>query len=206
MSLIVGYDISLPVAQNYSGLQLSVKNWLNRSDLTALIPDFITLAEEKLNRSLRVRQMEVDLPATEIVDGAIAVPVGTVGVKTLWIANYERTPLTAQLFSFIKSRGTQGVPTQYAWQGDTFRFDGQGTVQGVLYQRIPSLSATNLTNWLLTESPSAYLCATLREAFDYVRNDQERDRWSNRLDQIISELGGSDKRDLYSGPLQVRTQ
>jgi hypothetical protein len=42
---------------NYSDLKTSVANYLGRSDLTSAIPDFITLAEIRLARQLRLRQM-----------------------------------------------------------------------------------------------------------------------------------------------------
>jgi hypothetical protein len=39
----------------FSDLKTSVANYLNRDDLTTVIPDFITLTENRLNRDLRVR-------------------------------------------------------------------------------------------------------------------------------------------------------
>ena len=39
----------------YSELLSTVANYLNRDDLTTLIPTFITLTENRLNRELRVR-------------------------------------------------------------------------------------------------------------------------------------------------------
>ena len=39
----------------YSELKTSVANYLNRDDLTSVIPDFITLTENRLNRELRIR-------------------------------------------------------------------------------------------------------------------------------------------------------
>ena len=41
----------------YSDLQTSIANYLARSDLTSQIPDFITFAENRLRRELRIRQM-----------------------------------------------------------------------------------------------------------------------------------------------------
>ena len=41
----------------YTGLQASVADFLNRSDLAASIPDFIVLAEANLNRLLNTREM-----------------------------------------------------------------------------------------------------------------------------------------------------
>ena len=38
---------------NFTNLKSSIADWLNRSDLTAIIPAFITLAETQLNREIR---------------------------------------------------------------------------------------------------------------------------------------------------------
>ena len=43
---------------NYQDLQSAVGRWLDRDDLVSQIPDFITLAEMKINRQLRVLAME----------------------------------------------------------------------------------------------------------------------------------------------------
>ena len=37
----------------YDELKTSVANWLNRDDLTSVVPDFITLAEADMNRKIR---------------------------------------------------------------------------------------------------------------------------------------------------------
>lgn len=190
----------------YSELQASVVQWMNRGDLAALIPDFITLAEERMNRALRVRQMETALAEMAIADNIIAVPTDTVGVKTLWIVGYEDSPLKAQTYEALLSMGTEGIPTHWAWAGDSFHFDGTGSVEGVLYEKIPALSSESTTNWLLTAHPSAYLFGALTEAFDYTRNDKERDRWNMKFERTISEINGADMRDRLSGPLQARVR
>jgi hypothetical protein len=41
----------------YSDLKTSIAGYLARSDLTSQIPDFITFAENRLRRELRIRQM-----------------------------------------------------------------------------------------------------------------------------------------------------
>ena len=41
----------------YDNLKTTIANYLNRSDLTSYIGDFITLTESRLNRELRVREM-----------------------------------------------------------------------------------------------------------------------------------------------------
>ncbi len=44
---------------NYTELQASIADFLNRSDLTSVIPDFITMAEADMNRTLRIKEMSV---------------------------------------------------------------------------------------------------------------------------------------------------
>ena len=45
----------------YSELKSNIADWLNRSDLTSVIPTFISLAENRLNRQLRVALVLSDL-------------------------------------------------------------------------------------------------------------------------------------------------
>ena len=37
----------------FTALKASIADYLNRDDLTAVIPDFITLAESQINREVR---------------------------------------------------------------------------------------------------------------------------------------------------------
>ena len=190
----------------YSELQASAIGWSNRSDLAALMPDFIALAEERMNRELRVRQMESALAETAISANAIPVASNVVGIKTLWIVGHESAPLKAQTYESVLTMGSEGIPTHWAWAGDGLHFDGSGTVKGVVFEAIPALSDTNTTNWLLTKYPSLYLAGALTEAFIYVQNDKERDRWNNRFLQTLADIQGADMRDRLSGPLVARAR
>ena len=49
---------------NYNDLKASIADFLNRDDLTAVIPDFITLAEGQLNKELRHWRMQDRVVAT----------------------------------------------------------------------------------------------------------------------------------------------
>ena len=42
----------------YAELQTAVANWLDRDDLTDRIPEFIALAEAKMNRNQRISLMD----------------------------------------------------------------------------------------------------------------------------------------------------
>lgn len=184
---------------NYTQISEKVAQWMNRDDLTARIPDFIELTEERLNRHLRVRQMEIALPATAITNNIITPAADVLDAKALWVPNYERTPLVAQSLESVIAAGSQGIPTMYAWDGANLRFDGGGDVQGVLYQRIPAL-ATASTNWVGDGPWSLYLFGALLEAALYVGDDPTT--WQARFDQTLTEVQGNDQR--RPGPLVAR--
>lgn len=189
----------------YTELQAAVADWLNRSDLTARIPDFIALAEEKFDRRLRVRAMELPLAETAIVDGLISIPTNTLAVKTLWVTGYEGAPLKSQSLEAVIASGSDGVATLYAWQQTSWRFNGSGSVQGVLYRSIPRLAGVS-SNWLLTAHPSAYLFASLAEAAVYMRDAESVLLWSSRSDAVIDEIAGNQVRDTASGALVARAR
>ena len=67
----------------YSELQTAVANWLDRDDLTDRIPEFIALAEAKMNRVLRISLMENVSTALTMVSGTrdYSLPTGFTGMK-----------------------------------------------------------------------------------------------------------------------------
>lgn len=186
---------------NYSQITAQIAAWMNRDDLAAIIPDFISLAEERMNRALRVRQMEVVLPDTAIVDGLITLPTDAVDVKLLWVAGFENCPLKPQSLEAVIANGAYGYPVLYAWQGADLRVDGSGSVQGVLYERIPALS-TDSTNWVSEQAPGLYLFGALAEAAMYVGDDVAAQNWMARFGQVLDEVSGNDQR--RDGPLVAR--
>jgi len=188
---------------NYSEISERVADWINRSDLSARIPYFIELAEERMNRALRVRQMELSMPATAITDNIIAPAADVIDVKALWVPNYERTPLSPQTLESVIAGGYQGTPTMWAWDGASLRFDGAGDVQGVVYVRIPAL-ASSTTNWVSDGPWSLYLWGALMEASLFVKNAADASTWEARFLQVLDELQGNERR--RSGPMVARAR
>ena len=186
---------------NYSQITAQIAAWMNRDDLAAIIPDFVTMAEERINRFLRVRQMELALASTAITANAITPAADVVDAKVLWVPDYEACPLKAQSLESVVANGGDGIPTMYAWSGTDLFFDGGGSVQGVLYVRVPAL-ATALTNWLSESAPSLYLFGALSEAKMYVGDGEGAAMWDGRFQQLLDELNGNDKR--RDGPLVAR--
>lgn len=191
---------------NYASLTTALGRWLNRGDLVALYPDFISLAEERINRALRVRQMEMAMTATAIADGLVALPTSMVGIKTLWLSGYEDSPLLTQSYEWVLANDSGGLATHWALMGDGIYFNGTGTVDGVLYRSVPPLTDTDDENWLLTAHPSAYLFGALTEAYLYIMDADAAQMWEQRFGRTIEDISGTDMRDRLSGPLQARAR
>lgn len=186
----------------YSELVSKVSDWLHRSDLVSVIPTFIELTEEQLNRDLRVRAMEVALPATAITDNRITLADNVVDVKTLWIPGFESNPLIPQSFESVLASGPEGLPTMYAHQGADLYLNGGGSIQGVLYQAIPALTATDTTNWLSTKAPSVYLWGALLNATIYTKADPSV--YLAKFNEALDALKGNEQR--LTGPLVARAR
>lgn len=190
----------------YSTLQTAVGSWLNRSDLSAYIPDFIALAEERIYRDLRVKAMETALSST-IASGVIAVPSDYIELKLAYIDGspaylLERTSLE-EIYARYPTRSSQGKPLYIAREGSNFIFgpypDGAYTVKGVYYARLAALSSTNTSNWLTTAAPSLLLFGALCEAEPFLHNDPRVVLWESKFAQQLTAANRQDKREGRSG-------
>ena len=77
----------------YAELQTAIATWLNRTDLTTLIPDFITMAEADIGRWLRVWWNEKRAYAVP-TGSYIALPTDYIGIRNIqWNYSTYRVPL-----------------------------------------------------------------------------------------------------------------
>lgn len=68
---------------NYGELKTSIASWLKRSDLTSSIPDFIAMAEDRINRKIRIRAMEANSTLNLTASTAVDTVAGTANAITL---------------------------------------------------------------------------------------------------------------------------
>jgi hypothetical protein len=189
----------------YSDLQSAAADWLNRADLTAVIPTFISLGEAKFNREMRVRDM---LTRSEAVSNNeyVAMPADFLEAYNLEL---NMTGLSArQSFEFIGPNEAKMLKANKI-RNDTRYFtiiDGafelipapQSNVDLLLtyYARIPALSGTQTTNWLLTKSPDLYLYSTLLEAAPYLKDDQRVQIWAAARQQVLDAMQLESERSM----------
>jgi hypothetical protein len=67
------------------------------------------------------------------------------------------------------------------------------------YQKIPALTVSNTTNWLLTAHPDLYLYTTLSEAYGVIKNAEQEAKWYGKARDVVDQLNSADKNSKYSG-------
>lgn len=196
---------------NYSELQSAVEAWLDSSAHTSRVPDFITLGENRVYRELRIRTMETAL-SVSVSGGVAAMPSDYVELKHAAISGSPNQPLLKQtaewVFRNYPTRSADSKPKYIAEDGDNFIFgpypDTTYTLVGTYYARLAALSATNTTNWFITNAPDILLAASLVEAWEYIGNDKERDYWEIRYQNAKRMIQKEDnKRKISGSPLMT---
>lgn len=177
----------------YAGLQSAVTDWLQDSALASSAPTFIALAEAEFNRLLRVPAMEAVSNGT-LNGESLLLPGDFLAIKSVTLLTNPQAALEGSTLSTLKllHGGTSGVPTAYAVTDDQLWFgpvpDGAYDVQISYWQRIPSLSVSEPTNWLLTRHPDLYLMASLAQAELYGWNDGRLSLIKGRADEIMAQI------------------
>lgn len=177
----------------YSELQTALADWLNRADLDQQIPDFIALAESTLNDVLRSSFM-VTSATQAITAGRAALPSDALEIVYVQVANTEDEPLeqtTPQQLLMLRRARTRaaGNPKFFAIVGRELLVtptpSGATSVDIDYYQKIPALSDSNTSNWLLEEAPHIYLYTALLHATPFLMDDARYQVFQNSVAQQV---------------------
>ena len=191
----------------YTELKASIANFLNRDDLTATIPDFISLAESSINNEIRHWRMETRAETT--LDGQFT------GIPTDWLSTI-RFHLTGNgtsslefmsLATIQNSRAARndsaGTPTNYSLNSGQFELmptpDGEQSAILMYYAKIPTLSDSNETNWLLTNYPDIYLYGALLHSAPYLKEDERAQTWAALYTAAVTRVNNASNKSTASG-------
>ena len=197
---------------NYSDLQSTIAGYLARTDLTAQIPSFIQLAETRLRRDLRIRQMlKVVTTTTTAGDSTVELPSDFLQMRDLHIATNPVQSIEYQSPSnFYRNTASTvtGVPMQYTILAQEFQFapspDSNYTLQMMYYSAPPYLTNSNTSNVFLAVCPDLLLYGALGEAEPYLMNDARLDTWASMYDRGLASLTVSDDQAEWSGsPISI---
>jgi hypothetical protein len=191
----------------YNELKTSIGDWLNRSDLTTAIPDFISLAEAQIERTLRTRQMIVRANASFDAQYG-AVPSDFLEVKSLKLTSTNpQTPLSFLSIDALDNEMTKytasGKPKFFGVVGGQFRIvptpDANYTTELTYYAKLTKLSTSVASNWLLSSSPDIYLYGSLLQAAPYLQDDARIQTWATLYERALNDLQTADDRGSSSG-------
>lgn len=200
---------------DYAELQTSVADFLNRDDLTAAIPTFIRLCESRIDRELTHWRQERRSTAT--LDAQYStLPTDFLRPLRLQLLDTETgevAPIsTAQMLQMRQDRNDRvGRPEFYALTGGSLELfptpDDSYNASLVYYGRVPALSGTNTTNWLLTEAPDVYLYGSLIHSAPYLKDDARLAVWESLFKQGLDNLNISSGDAKYGGTgLRMKTR
>lgn len=200
----------------YTELKSTIADWLNRSDLTSVIPTFISLSETNMERTLRTRQMLKRATAT-IDTQYSAVPADFLEIRSIKITS--ATPIKPLVFQSIetmddmdaKSAGVNGIPSNFTVVGNQIRVNpspsGSFTAELAYYAKFDKLSDSVASNWILSNHPDAYLYGALLQAAPYLKDDERTNVWTTLYVSAVEAIRSSDERAASSGgALKVQTK
>jgi hypothetical protein len=191
----------------YAELKTSIGDWLNRADLTAVIPDFISLAEAQVERTLRTRQMIVRANASFDAQYG-AVPGDFLETKSLKLTSTNpQTPLEFLSIDALDNKAAEytgsGKPRFFGVVGGQFRIvptpDATYTTELTYYAKLTKLSSSVATNWLLTSNPDIYLYGSLLQAAPYLQDDARIQTWATLYERALNDSQTADDRGASSG-------
>lgn len=197
---------------NYEELKKAITAWLNRGDLDEHIPEFIAIAEAKINRKLRVRQQR------KVSQYSISTEQALVPPDFLQVAQIsldgpdggEIEYVTPQLFTRQRAGADSGPTGYYTLDGEYLRFlpvPGSGdTIYVTYYARVPALSDAAPTNWLLEEAEDLYLAASLMAANTFLRDVEGVTLATAEMADILASMHTANEIDKTSTTPVMRSE
>ena len=193
---------------SYATLQTSIASFLHRTDMTAIIKEFIADAEIRIANDLRIKAMEASF-SEAIASGTVALPSGFLEWKFLYVDGDSAQKLERRdaewIYTNYPSRSSGGKPVFFSREGETLIFgpypDSTYTIKGRYYKKLDALSDSNTTNWFITNAPDLLRYAALCEAAPYMQDDQRIGVWEQKYQQVKQRIERTERREQTSGSL-----
>lgn len=200
------------MATTYTALLAEVANYLSRSDLTSMIPTFVQLAQVRINREIRTKEMETKNAAFSITGEYVNLPTDFLAVKNFYISDAPRTNLEPMdSAGMTDTYRTSDRPKYYSVESGQFRFSpvpAQTYTATLVYYAKPATLVTTSqeTNSLFPSvAPDLYLYASLLEAESFIQDDPRLPVWKEAYAAGVEALNGAAKRSKSGGgPLMTR--
>lgn len=192
----------------YADLVQAVLDWSARSDIEAYVPSFISMATTLFNNgqdgipALRCREME-NVSTISLSGSAYPLPADYLQYKGVVELASTRRPLTY----IAKTASDQSYADQLAGPSNDFTIVGgniylfptsANSIELTYYQKIPDLSDSATSNWLLAKNQTAYLHASLMYAGLFVKDRNMAAEHAAALGTLVSGFTASEFVDTYA--------
>lgn len=195
----------------FDELKARIADWLNRDDLGAQIPAFVSLAEARFNRRLIVPERE-QVSTAIAATGSVALPVDFWAMRAIHTDSLVVPTLTQMSLVALRRTypgGGSGIVRHFAISGSDLLLGPAPAADTALvldyFRAIPALSSSCATNWLLDAHPDLYLAGALAEAFVFLRDTEGASIWDSRTEAKIAEIEKAGRRKTTgAAPLAPR--
>jgi hypothetical protein len=193
---------------DYASLNTAVAAWMHRTGDTAfaaIVPDAIGLVEGLISAKLKSRSMETRASLSTVAGTAyVALPTDLVEARRLIITSTDPQAVlkyvTPDEMTRLSPYSTTGQPSLWTVIGANLQLgvipDGVYTLELSYLQKIPALTASNTTNWLLTAFPNVYLFGTLAQMCIFTEYDEGAKKYVELFNAGIDAINAM---DWYSG-------
>lgn len=182
---------------NYTELQSFLSQWEHRGDLATIMPDIIRLGESYLNRQIRTKSQDVVADLTcSTSSRSVALPDRVLELCDLAIVidgTQQRLQQVGTESFYALINENKGVPSAYAVR-DGIELDcipDQAYTLKCHYYKSLDI-ATDLTNYVLTNYPDAYLSACMAAIKMYLKADPTM--YFTLMDQVIKTINSQESR------------
>ena len=207
---------------NYSDLKTAIANWIARDDLTSYLDDFIDLTETMLKRepappeSPDIGGIRADI---QRATGTLSTAAATLALPSDFLEMYRFTLTADANYTVLRfldrtmlnlfHRDGSGLPAFFTIS-DVFEFDvkpdSDYAYELSYWPSVSALSASNTTNWALTNYPDVYLAGCMFQAARFIKDEAEANSWLNQYKISAWSASETYRQGRYSrGSISVKT-
>jgi len=190
----------------YGDLKLQVADWLNRTDLTEAIPEFILIAEVRIRTDIKVRTQELIVTGT-LTGATLALPTQLNEVRRIVVADRELAFITPEQFQRMSRFNVSSPARYYTIIGETFHILGGGSgddYELTYWEWFDYFTDDADTNWLLLNAPDVYLWASCEAGALFLKDYAASQDFGGRYLAAVKRVQDREKAMRNSGPIYIR--
>lgn len=190
------------VINSYAELKTAVASYLQRSDLTTMIPQFIALAESDIQADIAdLPELLVHATATTAPDNPLVDTINMYALRDAWVSG-ERVHIALPGMMTTTSTST-GCPQAIAIEGASairvYPTPDAAYSIDILY--VPVISPTlaggepsdTATNWILQRHPGAYLYGACLHASAYIEDANKLVSWQSGYESALHRMRSANR-------------